>query len=63
MRSVALRTGILESFEGLGEPFGVGASLLVTPFAVTAPTGRCVTGFVLPFVQALGTDGFLKMHG
>jgi hypothetical protein len=27
---------------------------LVTPLALEAPTGRCVTGFVLPLAQAAG---------
>ena len=33
---------------------------VVTPLDDREPTGRCVTGFVLPFDQALGTaDGLL----
>jgi hypothetical protein len=62
-RSFALRAGILGSLEEFDETRGAGAGLfeeLVTPFAVTRPTGRCVTGFVLPFVQALGAEDFLK---
>jgi hypothetical protein len=46
------------------EPFWAVLGLLgalVTPLALEAPTGRCVTGFVLPLAQGAGV--FLKTWG
>jgi len=60
-RSLAWRSGVLDSFKA-GEGSFCAALALVwaeeTPLD-TEPAGRCVMGLVLPFDQALGTDGFL----
>jgi len=62
MRSLAWRSGVLLSFRTSDGLFWILPDrfwLFVTPLATVVPAGRCVTGFVLPFAQALGTFGLL----